>query len=255
MTKIKKIALPIKIQQEVQRLKKLPSAKVLVELAMTAKNESKVTSKNINELRQTCNDIADSIAETYYKDSFSAILHKFKNKPLSDDDNFNWLLTALIKESPKIVVSMANSRMPVGGKANELLYHKFLEGAGLIYGKNFEKLSGRGKDLRITSRWGNKKLLVEVKSLKVRERSARTGANRRLKVVLAGFFDNPAEFSIEQTREMSRVYEVVYLPPLTLKSIKDQSKKVKNSRNKPLLRNNTLFAKEIQSFALTGELP
>lgn len=142
----------MEIKQKVKQLKKLPPANTLVELAMAVKDDGKVTSRNINRLRQTCNDIADLIAESYYKDSFSTILRKFENKPLSDNNNFNRLLNALVKESPKIVVSMANSRMGIGGRANEILYHKFLEGAGLIYDKDFVKVSGRGKDLKIISR-------------------------------------------------------------------------------------------------------
>jgi len=249
-----KVILPLEVRKEIQQLKKLPPAKVLVKLAMTAESEGEVSSKNINQLRQACNDIADSIAETYYKDSFSTILRKFRNKSLSKDLNFNQLLSFLVKEAPKIVVSMANSRMGVGGRANEILYHKFLEGAGLIHGKDFVKVSGRGKDLRVNSRKRNKKLLVENKSLKVRERSARTGADRELPSVLAGFFDDPNEFGVEQVKEMSRVYEAVYLPPSTLKRVRDESKKVKNPRNKLLLRSNVLFAKEIKNFVLAGKL-
>jgi len=250
-----KVILPPKVKQKIQQLKKLPPAKELVELAITARGEKKVTSRNINQLRQVCNDIADSIAETYYKDNFSAILREYKNKALSKVDNFNQLANSLAKKSPKIVVSMANSRMGVGGRANEILYRKFLEGVGLIHGKDFVKVSGRGKDLRVNSKKRNKKLLVENKSLKVRERSARTGADRELPSVLAGFFDDPKEFGIEQVREMSRVYEAVYLPPDTLERIKNQSKEVRNSRNKPLLRNNTLFAEEMKKFVSTGKLP
>lgn len=241
------------IEQKVKRLKKLPPANTLVELAMAVRDDGKVTSQNINRLRQACNDIADLIAETYYKDSFSAILRKFKNMSLSDN-NFNRLLSALVKESPKIVVSMANSRMGTGGKANEILYRRFLEGFGLIYGKDFVKVSGRGKDLKVNSRRGGDTLLVEVKSLKVRERSARTGADRKLKSVLAGFFDEPREFGVEQVKEMSRVYEAVYLPPTTLKKISDQSKKAKNPKGGPLLRSNKLFAKEIKKFVLSGKI-
>lgn len=241
------------IKQKVKQLRKLPPANTLVELAMTAENEVKVTSQNINRLRQTCNDIADLIAETYYKDSFSAILGKFKNKPLGNNTNFNKLLNALVKESPKIVVSMANSRMGIGGKANEILYRKVLEGTGLIYDKDFVKVSGRGKDLQISNRKTNEKLLIEVKSLKVRERSARTGADRKVVSVLAGFFDDAAEFGVEQVKEMRRVYEAVYLPPATLKKVNEQSKKIKNSKDKPLIRSNKLFAKEIEHFVLTGK--
>lgn len=93
---------------------------------------------------------------------------------------------------------------------------------------------------------------MEIKSLKVRERSARTGADRKLKAILAGFFDEPREFGVEQVKEMSRVYEAVYLPPTTLKKIGDQSKKVKNSKGGPLLRSNKQFAKELKEFVLSG---
>lgn len=242
-----------KIERKIQHLKKLPPANTLVELAMVVKDDSKVTSQNINRLRQTCNDIADLVAETYYKDSFSSILRKFKNKPLSNNANFSQLLNALVKESPKIVVSMANSRMGIGGRANEILYRNLLKGVGLIFGRDFKKVSGRGKDLEIVSRKTGNKLLVEIKSLKVRERGARTGADRKVRAVLAGFFDEPREFGVEQVKEMGRVYEAAYLPPTTLKRINEQSKKIKNAENKPLLRSNKLFAKEIKKFVLSGE--
>ena len=242
-----------KIERKIQQLKKLPPANTLVELAMAVKDDSKITSQNINRLRQTCNDIADLIAETYYKDSFYSILRKFKNKALSNSTNFNQLLNALVKESPRIVVSMANSRMGVGGRANEILYRKLLEGSGLVFGKDFKKVSGRGKDLEIISRKTGNKLLVEIKSLKVRERGARTGADRKVPSILAGFFDDPREFGIEQVKEMNRVYGAVYLPPTTLKGINEQSKRIRKSKNKPLLRSNRSFAKEIKKFVLSGE--
>lgn len=241
------------VKQKVKQLKKLPPAETLVELAMTTKGDDKVSARNINRLRQTCNDIANLIAEAYYKDSFSVILRKFKNKPLSNQANFGQLLNALVKESPRIVVSMANSRMGIGGRANEILYRRFLEGAGLIYGEDLIRVSGRGKDLKVNSRKVTKEILVEIKSLKVRERSSRTGADRKTNSVLAGFFDDPREFGIEQVREMGRVFEAVYLPPPTLKKINDQSAKVKNSKGNPLLRSNKLFAKELKSFVLSGE--
>ena len=48
-----------KIEWKIQHLKKLPPANTLVELAMAVKDDRKITSQNINRLRQTCNDIAD----------------------------------------------------------------------------------------------------------------------------------------------------------------------------------------------------
>lgn len=243
-----------KLRELAEKLTSLPPSVQLVELALVALGASTVSSGNINELRSLCHEIADLITENYYKRNFSEIVSKYRSRSLKDERTFQRLVTDLSNKAPEFVVSMRNSRVGIGGSANEVLYQKVLESAGLVFDEDFKKVSGRGKDFEVFGP-SRQNLLIEVKSLKVRERSARTGSDRGLKVVLAGFFDDPSEFSLDQVGEMAQVFEAVYLPLQTLRKVAKESRGVKNSHGIPLLRNNKKFPAEMVRFHKTGSLP
>lgn len=242
-----------------KRTKILPSGEDLVGQAMNALKVTSITPDNINLVRAKCEEIANKITTDYYRNNFRPILENLRGMDLSKDDkddDVGKILEWITEKVPGIIKSASNARVRVAGNANEYLYRRLLEQAGLIYGKDFKKISGIGKDFEIIHKGAQEKLLqVEIKSLKVRERGARTGSERAVKSVLAGFFDAPSEFTWEQVTEMGNVFEAVYLPLDTLKLIDKAALHIKNSRGNALLRSNTKFADEMKEFVKEGKLP
>jgi len=254
-------------------LDRLPPADILV--AYSAKkcgyDRNEINKNNLNEIQKECENFANEIKEDHIDYHVERIRKKTESKfsyDISSEsripyDKFRGFLNKfaeiVAEELPEKLNSMSQARVNIGGKANEIITIKTLISEGLEKGKDFEDVSGdAGEDLHI---YVNDKetLHIEIKSLKVRERSGKGVLSIPDPTFLFGYFDDPQELR-GNTEILLKGCEGVYVPPTTLQKIKEIDERkdesiYKTEKNGNLFyRTNNIFAADMKNYVENGEL-
>jgi len=237
-------------------MKRFPSAKEIIKEAL-----GKNPRADINELHAFTFELMKKYRDIYYKDkikdfllrpSLANLSGKVKVKikkellrPIKQKDK--WYINFMEEASRRI----SQTFQPISGYLAELCVEKELIDIGLRLKVNYEKRKEHTDLIIYYPKLPKylKKHRIEVKNVKLRER-----ATRGFKFdgdSMVGFFDDPSEFTSNNIdiidAQCKKTGGYCYIPPVTLKAIKNKVKGKRFKANKEL-------ASDMRKFVRTGTI-
>ena len=254
-----------------------PDHKTWVDAGAEFAGVASVNSSTLNDVQQECTTRGDDMREAYAK----ASLREFQARALKggiDDGMIAGGLGTVVDsvmeevarisadEFPRRIESVIQATRSIAGHSNEDICVRCLEAGGFTNGTEFSD-DGDNADLIIDGDQ-YRDLNIEIKSEASRERASRSFSDR-ISWVLFAFFTSGAEVrnrmftGNEQGPAWIKSTMSAYVPPRTLKLVKDKDSsasdgrdayRYKNDNGRLFLRSNEEFVEDMKHFRKHGEL-
>ena len=234
---------------------RIPPAKVLIEIAKS-RLRCDVDGQHFNAIQNEIIAYVSGVRQRFFYNQLNSLCWRFRGE-LFDGEKYDLILRTIARNYPEIGKSISQSALSIAGEANRQLYLLFLSSLGLQLGQDFEDLgsSERG-DIRVFGPHRRTSLTVEVKSVKARERLAKSLAAMDGDKSAAGFFDSADEFTAGKTRAYIKHGTLaIYMPPATLRRLDSSVTSVLNYRQTRLYRSNEEFALDCLHYSRHGVIP
>lgn len=238
----------------------LPNSEGLLDL-IAKQLGSPVHEGNVVEANRICARIVMKAAQPVVASFVRSSLAQY-----IDDSHVNVPMEALIEflvgEFSAFSRGAGNGLVSVAGSMNEVLLLACLEHAGMKRGTDFTKTGTDSEaDIVIHTQVGAKQNLgVEVKSYHARERLLRGLQDIKGAKVGAGYFIDPAEFSLARTKTLLQTQAAaIYMPAVTLANVpadaRGQVTTAQIAFQSRFYRPLEQFASDMKAFSKTGNLP